>query len=261
MDTRADMHEEPKIIFTHKDFIVVEKPAGLLVHAVRVGVRLRSRRVDEARRREPTLAEWVVARYPEVAHVGDDPEYRPGIVHRLDKETSGVMVVARTAEGFAWLKDAFQSRAMKKAYAAFVYGVPDPPKGVIDRPIGIRNGTLKRSVHAATMAKEAVTEYEVEKAYGAGAYSLLEVRPRTGRTHQIRVHLASIGNPIVGDALYAPKSVKKGVSETTRLMLHAHRLEFTGPAGERFVFEAPLPEGFREVIHRKSQENKGIMVE
>ncbi len=261
--------EEPKVIFENEDFVAVEKPAGLLVHRVRVGTRSRSRRVDEARRAEPTLADWVAARYPEVAAVGDDPEYRPGIVHRLDKETSGVMVIARRPEAFAWLKAAFQARTMKKTYEAFVYGVPSPREGTIDRPIGIKAGTLKRSIHAATMVKEAVTDYVTKEVFESAAsspsspssppslllpslFSLLEVRPRTGRTHQIRVHLASIGHPLVGDALYAPRSVKRDAAApgpAPRLMLHAELLEFTDPAGARFSLGAPLPEDFLKVIH------------
>ncbi len=255
---------EPRVIFENAEFLVVAKPAGLLVHRVRVGARGRSRRIDEARRQEPTLADWVVARYPEIAHVGDDPEFRPGIVHRLDKETSGVMVVARTQDAFAWLKRAFASRAMTKTYLAFVHGIPSPREGIIDRPIGIKNGSLKRSVHATAAAKEAVTEYKVKDSFSNGrdaSYALVEVRPRTGRTHQIRVHLASIGNPIVGDMLYAPKSVRREVHRDgkTRLMLHAVTLEFTGPRGERFTFEEKPPKDFVEVIHSaKEREKKAI---
>ncbi len=269
--------EEPKVIFENADFVAVEKPAGLLVHRVRVSARSRSRRVDEGRRAEPTLADWVAARYPEVASVGDDPEFRPGIVHRLDKETSGVMVVARRQEAFAWLKAAFQSRAMRKTYAAFVYGVPSPREGTIDRPIGIKAGTLKRSIHATSMVKEAVTDYKVKEAFKplrlsssslssssllAPSFSLLEVTPRTGRTHQIRVHLASIGHPIVGDALYAPRSVRreKGPGGAPlRLMLHAEHLEFADPAGTRFSFGAPLPEDFLEVIHTVAAGGRGAI--
>jgi 23S rRNA pseudouridine1911/1915/1917 synthase len=251
-------NDEPKLIFKNSDFIVVEKPAGLLVHRVRVSSARRSRAIDEARRSEPTLAEWVVARYPEIAKVGDDPAFRPGIVHRLDKETSGVMVVARNQKAFEWLKAAFASRAMKKSYAALVTGVPVPAKGIIDRPIGMKAGSLKRSVHAATMAKAAVTEYKTKEIMNDGAYALLEVRPHTGRTHQIRVHLASIGHPIVGDPLYAAKASRP---PSARLMLHAASLEFTDPAGTRFAFEAPLPADFIRVIHSVKSRDKADMVE
>ena len=160
--------DEPEVIFENADFVAVVKPAGLLVHRVRVGkAKERARKVDEARRAEPTLADWLVRRFPEMATVGDDPEYRPGIVHRLDKETSGVMIAARTQAAFERLKRLFQAHAMKKTYLALVAGVPEPERGTIDRPIGIKNGTLKRSVHVKTMAKDAVTDYAVKKIYRA----------------------------------------------------------------------------------------------
>ena len=267
--------EEPKIIFESRDFVAVVKPAGLLVHRVRVGAaKARARKVDEARRAETTLADWLVGHYPEMAKVGDDPEYRPGIVHRLDKETSGVMVAVRTQEAFERLKALFQSHAMEKTYLALVAGVPDPAKGTIDRPIGIKNGTLKRSVHVKQMAKEAVTDYEVKRKFrvpnaksqikskhqGSAVddfetYALVEARPRTGRTHQIRVHLASIGHPIVGDGLYGGKRAANlggAFGTAPRLMLHAASIEWDDGSGNGFAFEAPLPDDFDQVIHSVS---------
>ncbi len=272
---------EPKVIFENDDFVVVDKPAGLMVHAVRIGA-ARVRR-DEKRKakgkpaeprppQEPTLTDWLVARYPAIAAVGDDPALRPGIVHRLDKDTSGVMLVAKTQASFEALKSLFKSREMKKTYATLVFGIPKDAKGIIDRPIGIKNGTLRRSVHAATMAKPAVTEYEVKEKYEAEkerSYALLEVHPQTGRTHQIRVHLASIGHPIVGDRLYGPGRDRRGKRHAedpaafpaTRLMLHAEALEFSDLKGNRFTFEAPLPEDFLSVIHRAMRSDSGLMVE
>lgn len=245
---------EPKIIFENDEFAVVDKPAGLMVHAVKVskGKKKKGEASGEFRKDEPTLTDWLVARYPGMKEVGDDPVMRPGIVHRLDKGTSGVMIVAKTQPSFEKLKALFQSHEMKKTYAALVFGVPSEKKGIIDRPIGIKNGTLKRSVHATTMAKPAVTEYEVKKEYDGpdsapdASYTLLEVHPQTGRTHQIRVHLASIGHSIVGDPLYGPRRAL----QVPRLMLHAKALEFADGEGNRFVFEAPLPDDFQGVIHR-----------
>ncbi len=249
---------EPKVIFENDEFIVIDKPAGLMVHAVRIGAAKAKR--NEPRPQEPALTDWLVARWPAIAKVGDDPALRPGIVHRLDKDTSGVMIAAKTQSSFEALKALFQSREMKKTYAALVIGIPKETKGIIDRPIGIKNGTLKRSVHAKTMVKPAVTEYEVKEKYRVEeekSYALLEVHPKTGRTHQIRVHLASIGHPIVGDKLYAPRRAA-GELSAPRLMLHAEALEFSDHAGNRFVFEAPLPEDFLSVIHRASHNDEGL---
>jgi 23S rRNA pseudouridine1911/1915/1917 synthase len=231
---------EPEVIFENSDFVVINKPAGLIVHGVRVSDR---RRTDAARAAEPTLVDWLVFRYPEIKNVGDDPVQRPGIVHRLDKATSGVMIIAKNQASFERLKKLFQEHRMKKTYFALVFGIPKNTKGTIDVPIGIKNGSLKRSIHSDKMAKPSVTEYSVVKKITKDdkvEYALLKVSPKTGRTHQIRVHLASIGHPIVGDALYG----KKIKTAAPRLMLHASVLEFSDDNGNRFVFEAPLPEDF-----------------
>jgi 23S rRNA pseudouridine1911/1915/1917 synthase len=221
---------DPEVIYKDPHFLVINKPAGLQVHPARV---------KNASRAEPsTLTEWLVKHYPEVKKVGDDPETRPGIVHRLDKETSGIMLVARDQEYFEYLKSLFQKHEIKKTYLALVHGHPKKEEGVIDAPIGIKNGTLKRSIHSKKMAKEAVTEYRVVKTFAKENTALLEVKPRTGRTHQIRVHLASIGHPIVGDTLYCPKEKTR---EHERLMLHAVSLEFINDGGKRVKFETEAP--------------------
>lgn len=245
---------EPEIIFENDDFVVVNKPAGLVVHAARVSARRSTRErgqaganaAGEARAAEPTLVDWLVERYPKLKTVGDDPALRPGIVHRLDKATSGVMIVAETQASFEQLKKLFQEHRMKKTYYALVHGVPKNKKGTIDAPIGIKNGSLKRSIHSSKMAKPAVTEYFVMKIMtrsdgGKERYALLKVNPLTGRTHQIRVHLASIGHPIVGDSLYGRKA---DAATTPRLMLHAAALTFSDDAGNRFEFEVPTPSDF-----------------
>jgi len=232
---------DPEIIFENKDFLVVNKPAGLMVHGVRVSA---ARRVDEARAAEPTLVDWLLVHRPEVRTVGDEPALRPGIVHRLDKATSGVMIVAKTQASFEHLKKLFQEHRIEKTYYALVFGVPVKGKGVIDAPIGIKNGSLKRSIHVSKMAKSAVTEYSVVRKFtknGSESYSLLEIHPKTGRTHQIRVHLASIGHPIVGDLMYG-KKIQPPFAE--RLMLHAGAIAFSSDKGDRFVFEAPPPPDF-----------------
>lgn len=223
------MIEEPEVIYEDKDFLAVIKPAGLLVHAAR-GARAAPGKP------KATLANWLLKKYPEIALVGDDPEFRPGIVHRLDKGTSGVMLVARNQKYFEYLKSLFQERGIQKTYLAVVLGSPAKKKGTVNAPIGIRNGTTKRSIRSEKMAKSAITDYRVLKTFDD--YSLLEVSPRTGRTHQIRVHLASIGCPVAGDRLYGPK---KQPLWATRLMLHALALEFTAARGTRVKFEADSP--------------------
>jgi 23S rRNA pseudouridine1911/1915/1917 synthase len=239
----------PEIIFENKDFLVINKPAGLMVHGVRVSSK---RRLDEERTHEPTVVDWLIANRPEVRTVGDEPVLRPGIVHRLDKATSGVMVIAKTQASFEYLKKLFQEHQIRKTYFALVFGVPKPSQGTIDAPIGIKSGSLKRSIHSSKMAKPAITEYAVVKTFGENGengenkasgelYALLKVNPKTGRTHQIRVHLASIGHPIVGDMMYGKK---KQPAFARRLMLHAGAIEFSSGGGDHFVFEAPLPAGF-----------------
>jgi 23S rRNA pseudouridine1911/1915/1917 synthase len=241
---------EPEIIFENDDFVVVNKPAGLVVHAARVNARRRERANDAPRAAEPTLVDWLVKRYPKIKTVGDDPDLRPGIVHRLDKATSGVMIVAKTQASFEQLKKLFQEHRMQKTYYALVHGVPKNKKGTIDAPIGIKNGSLKRSIHSLKMAKPAVTEYSVMRIMARSdgdkePYALLKVNPLTGRTHQIRVHLASIGHPIVGDLVYGKKSSRSASTATPqRLMLHAAALVFSDDAGNRFEFEVPLPSDF-----------------
>jgi 23S rRNA pseudouridine1911/1915/1917 synthase len=237
------MKKTVEVIFENKDVIVVNKPAGMIVHGVQGHVSV-----------EPTLADILLERYPEIGTVGDEPNLRPGIVHRLDKDTSGVMVVARNQASFEYLKSLFKTRDIKKTYVALVSGVPKETHGIIDRPIGIKNGTTKRSVRSEKMAKPAVTEYEVVKTAEAedghgkeSAFALLSVSPKTGRTHQIRVHLKSVGHPIVGDVLYGPK---KQPPWATRLMLHAASIEFSDASGGRMRFDAEVPEEFGKIFKK-----------
>jgi 23S rRNA pseudouridine1911/1915/1917 synthase len=224
---------EPKVIYEDENFLAVDKPAGLLVH--------RTGRSSGARER--TLADWLMRRYPEIRDVGDDPAARPGIVHRLDKGASGVLLVARNRKYFDYLKALFKSREMDKTYLAVVFGAPREKSGEISGMIGIKSGSIKRSVRSAKDAKPALTAYKVIKVFERDGekFSLLQVKPKTGRTHQIRVHLASIGNPIVGDPLYGRK---KQPAWAARLMLHALALEFNLPGGKRMRLETDPPEEF-----------------
>ncbi len=239
--------QSPQIIYENADFAVINKPAGVLVHHTHFWLKGQKRYSKEF---TESLADWVEEKYPETIKVGDHPATRPGMVHRLDKDTSGVIIICRTQSAYDYFKDLFKNRKIKKIYLALVWGEVIPPEGVIDKPIGILPETVKRSVSSAsmTMMKDAVTEYKVIKYIKDEndkiKFSLLEVNPKTGRTHQIRIHLKSIGHPIVGDKLYGSAPIP----ELKRHFLHAASLEFVSPNGEKMKIEAPLPEDLKLLI-------------
>ena len=243
------MNQESRItiLYEDADVVVVNKPAGLVVHA-------------DGKTVEPALTDWVLENYPETKGVGEPTKLsngkmidRSGIVHRLDRETSGVMVVAKNQKAFEFLKKQFQEREMEKTYRAFVYGEVKNDEGVIDRPIArstsdFRKWTAQRGRRGRE--REAVTEYKVlartpaPPVGGAGNsdFSFLDVRPKTGRTHQIRVHFKAISHPVVCDKLYAPKR-ECGLG-FTRLALHAFSLKFRLPTGGELTRGGPYPGGF-----------------
>ena len=225
---------KPSVIYEDKNFIVVNKPAGLPVH---VGGSIKS----------GTLAEWLIEKYPEIKSVGDDPKIRPGIVHRLDKETSGVMVVARNKESFETIKNLFKTRQVVKRYLALVKGRIAKNSGVIELPIGVlKTHGVKRTIlqkHAKNI-KAAVTAFRVLERFSDS--TLVEVSPKTGRMHQIRVHFASIGHPVLGDRLYGGKSSMMAGLE--RQFLHASSLSFSYLEGRRFTFEVSLPKDLKEIL-------------
>jgi 23S rRNA pseudouridine1911/1915/1917 synthase len=237
------------LIYESKDFIAVNKPAGVLVHPLK-----------NSKIKEPTLVDWVLERYPEIKNVGDPStssgqvNLRPGIVHRLDRETSGVILVARHQKFFEYLKNLFKTHQIKKTYLTLVWGRLEPKTGIIKTPIGIKTGTIKRTVwqKRAKDFKEAVTEYQVIKyfSFSGQDFSLVELMPKTGRTHQIRVHLASIGHPVVGDKVYGFKKLpldKLGI-DLDRQFLHAVSLEFNSADGHRIKIEAELPDELERII-------------
>lgn len=242
---------EPRVVYQDKDFVVINKPAGLLVHPVKSGKAgiPHGGIISRGKPGESALTDWLIKRYPEIKTVGDDPENRPGIVHRLDRATSGVMIVPRNQKYFEYLKGLFQKRQIQKTYVALVFGKLPEKAGVINKPIGLKSGTTKHSVIATKMVKEAVTEYKLIKILrdsGGELFSFVEVYPKTGRTHQIRVHFASIGHAVAGDKMYSRKNQPDWAS---RLMLHAQSLEFVPEAsGSRLKIEALPPEDFEKII-------------
>lgn len=226
---------ELPVLFENDDLVAIDKPAGVMTHPDGVST-------------EETVSDWFAKKYPDSANVGETQRLkdgteimRPGVVHRLDRDTSGVLVLAKTQESHAFLKNAFQERETHKTYLAFVYGTMKEQQGVVDFAIGrSRKDFRLRSAQpkAKGRMREAVTRWRVLG--DIGTHSLLEVMPETGRTHQIRVHLKAIHHPVVCDSLYAPKGAcDLGFS---RLGLHAAKLDLPTPSGERLVIEAPLPE-------------------
>lgn len=229
------------ILYEDEHILAVNKPAGLVVHS-------------DGRTEELTLVDWFLGNYPESKGVGEPIETtdgkvidRSGIVHRLDRDTSGVMLLAKTKEGHAHLKAQFQNRETKKIYLAVVYGSLKQSEGVIDRPIGrnkndFRKWTAERGARGEM--REAKTEYTVLERFEhkGEQYSLVEVRPLTGRTHQIRVHMKAIGYPLVCDALYASK--RPPALGFERTALHAKLLVFRNLKGEEVTVEAPIPHDF-----------------
>lgn len=243
------------ILYENNDLLVINKPAGIAVHG-------------DGKHDTPTIAEALLHEYPELETIGEPlvVEHkgesiivpRPGIVHRLDKDTTGVLLVAKTQQAFLFFKKQFQERTTEKVYFAYVYGWPKELKGVIKLPIGRAVGDIRKwstGSNARGEMRDAVTEYEILKKCGGdtedslhkgsteeGTFSYLRLIPKTGRTHQLRVHLKAINHPIVCDSLYAP--TRSGGLGFTRLALHAYSLTITLPDGIKTTFTAPLPEDF-----------------
>jgi 23S rRNA pseudouridine1911/1915/1917 synthase len=230
---------EPIILFEDADMLVVDKPAGLVVHS-------------DGRTEEPTLSDWVTQKYPACKDVGglhtlDSERYAPraGILHRLDRETSGVIIIAKNDATFYFLQRQFLDHTVQKIYNAFVHGVPSLREGVIDLPIGRSRSDFRRwttGQDARGTLRDAETHYRVLKENET--FSLLELRPKTGRTHQLRVHLLALGHPILCDTRYDSPT---GLG-FQRLALHALSLSAKLPSGEQKTFSAPLPKDFREAL-------------
>lgn len=220
----ADSSIEFGVVHEDDAVIVIDKPSGLVVH-------------PGAGNMDGTLVSGLLARFPDIEGVGGDP-VRPGIVHRLDAGSSGLLVVARTDAAAKHLIAQFADHSATRRYDAVVWGVPEAPHGIIDAPIGRDRGEpLKMAVVAG--GRPARTDYRVVGTYSSPALvSRLECRLESGRTHQIRVHLASIGHPLVGDPSYSQRRPNLGL---TRPFLHAVELAFDHPStDERVTFHSPL---------------------
>lgn len=235
------------IIYENKDVLVVNKPAGILVHPTENS-------------KEKTAVDWLLKHYPEIRNVGDPAvggasnQMRPGIVHRLDKDTSGVMIIAKNQPAFEFLKKQFQERKVKKTYIALVVGELKTKEGTINLPIGrSKKSPLKRlaSLKARGKLREAITEYKVLENFKD--YTLVEAYPKTGRTHQIRVHFKAVSHPVVCDKLYGGKLARQLAGPIcpfglSRQFLHAYSLELILPDGSRSRFEADLADDLKKVL-------------
>lgn len=229
-----------QIIYDDDDVIVVNKPAGLVTHPG-AGVHA------------TTLVAGLLERYPELASLpeqGRGSAQRPGIVHRLDKETSGLLVVARSQRAYESLTQQLAARTAKRTYLALALGSMQAARGVVDAPIG-RSSRDPTKMAVASTGREARTSYTVLRRFCEPLRATeLELHLETGRTHQIRVHLAAIGHPVLGDARYGGSRRSSGVN---RLMLHAMRLGFVGPgSGKALEFEAQPPEEYLASVQRFS---------
>lgn len=223
------------IVYEDQDLLVVNKPAGIVVHPARG-------------HSDDTLLDMLLARYLDRGQFED--EERPGIVHRLDKDTSGLLIVAKNARAQAALVEQIKQHAIVKRYLALVEGVVPLDAGSIDAPIGRDPRYRQQMAITATGSREARTHFRVMQRFSH--HTLLLLQLETGRTHQIRVHLRAIGYPIVGDPVYGPTG-KRNTLPLSRQFLHAYQLAFTHPiTGQRLELEAPLPEDLEQILQKSS---------
>lgn len=247
-----------KILFENKNVLVINKPSGLVVHS-------------DGKTNESNVVDWILEHYPEINGVGENMLVknregqeielnRPGIVHRIDRDTSGILVVAKNQESFLDLKQKFKHREIKKTYRALVYGFPKNKSGIIDAPIGRSNKDFRMKQageHARGKLRDAETHYKVleyfedqrkkNKQGQFEKYTLLECSPKTGRTHQIRVHLKFINHPIVADSLYRGK--RKECLGLERTALHAYSIKFIDRNGNNIFVKSEIADDMINAIN------------
>lgn len=220
------------VIFEDEQIIVLNKPAGLIVHPTPWHDR-------------ESVAGFLLARVPGISMVGDS--FRPGIVHRLDADTSGLLVAAKTQDAYDYLKELFKTRQVVKIYRALIHGKLYPEHGTIDTPIGRVAG---RGRLQTGLGRDASTEYWIEQYLtdGVDTYTLLRVQLHTGRTHQIRVHFSSVGHPIAGDRVYGGEWKVRDQKRFSRQFLHAASISFRLPSGENREFTCDFPEDLKNSL-------------
>ena len=225
------------IVYEDDDVVVIDKPAGLVVHPA-------------AGHGSGTLVNALLGRIPDLEGIGG--EARPGIVHRLDKDTSGLIVAAKNDRALQYLQAQFQARTITKMYLALVEGLVEPREGIIDAPIWRSKSDLKKMA-VARAGRSARTRYRVRQIYRQPELSLVEAYPETGRTHQIRVHFAWLKHPLVGDETYGRH---RPIVPIERHFLHAASLALTLPNGETRTFTSPLPDDLRSVLDQLTAAEK-----
>lgn len=225
--------ENPRVIFEDSDILVLDKPTGWITNEASTTTN------------QPVVQTWLKENFK--YHLIGDREMRDGIVHRLDKETSGILIVAKTPDAFTSLQKQFKEREIEKSYTALVHGELTSKKGEIKAPVG-RLPWRRDRFGVLPGGRDAVTYYEVKGEYKD--YTLLVLYPKTGRTHQIRIHLKYIGHPIVGDMFYAGRKTARGDRKwCPRLFLHASSIKFTHPINGKVVeLSSELPKGLEDAL-------------
>jgi len=231
-----------KVIDEAEDFLVIGKPSGVLVHPA-------------PNQKNGTLVDMILAYDPAIAGVGEDP-VRPGIVHRLDRDASGLMIIARTQRGFDHFKTQFKDRRVEKTYTTLVHGKVVKDHDTITTMLGRSKDRGRMVARAEPMEgdKHAETAYDVVMRFPHG--TLVRCYPKTGRMHQIRVHMKSIGHPLAGDTIYTPGKLQTGSLQPPRMFLHASGLAFTDPDGVRREYESPLPEDLHAFLEALKKRHK-----
>lgn len=240
---KTNPEKTPNILIKEKDYLVIEKPAGLLVHST------------HETHTELTLVDWLIKKFPGIKKVGDPVSllkeeniFRPGILHRLDRDVSGLMIVARTQKGFDYFKKEFKLKNVKKEYIALASGVISKDEDKLIFPIArSRDGKLVALPVNSEKGKSAATEFDVLQRFHN--HTLIKLNLLTGRTNQIRIHLSAYNHPLVGDKVYASNKFQRIEKiKLKRVFLHAQRLEFTDPSGNEVKIESSLPEELDNII-------------
>lgn len=245
------MNMEINILAETSDYLVLNKPSGLVVHA-------------DGKTDEYTLSNWVIEHYPMLQDIGEPmilehkgellTIHRPGIVHRLDRETSGVIVVAKTQKFFEHIKKQFQDHTIRKQYVAIVFGFVHDDRGLIDVAIGRGANDIRKwaaGKYARGHLRDAVTRYVVTDRFTdihGVRFTAVRLFPETGRTHQLRVHMKYLGYSIIGDRVYAPKTI--GMLGAERTMLHAEQIQFFDLSGAVITVKAPLADDFKKCLQK-----------